>query len=95
MRTATFDYDGKTFCLDSKSLQKWIGLKAMADVAAVWPVTISAKTGEYSLTQAKVVAFATAAFSAVQSIKDAGRALRLQIEAATTGAEVHAVQDNR
>lgn len=93
--SATFDFDGYTFCLDAASVTKWIALKAMSDVAAVWPVTVSAKTGEYSLAQANVAAFATAGFNVVQGIKDAGRALRLQVEAAADVAAVAAIQDNR
>ena len=89
-----FIYDGATFNLDTASIQKWLALRAM-QAELTWPVEVSPRVGSYSLTEANLSAFLMAGMAVVQGYKDSGRALRLQLEAATTMSEMIDIVDNR
>jgi hypothetical protein len=89
-----FIYDGATFNLDTASIQKWLALRAM-QAELTWPVEVSPRVGSYSLTEANLSAFLMAGMAVVQGYKDSGRALRLQLEAATTMSEMIDIVDDR
>ena len=89
-----FDFGGKHFALDLPSRQKWLALKTL-ESALSWPCTISSTVGEFVLAEADLAAFLGSALSVVQGYKDSGRALRLELEAATGHVDLMAFKDTR
>lgn len=90
-----FTYDGQTFSLSEMAQLNWVAMEASSDLLT-WPVVITTKDdSEYSLTLANSPYFYGAALSTKQAHLNSGRALKLQVNAATTIAEVDAVIDNR
>ena len=94
IEAAGFSFDGVEFLLNPLSREKWLALKTL-ESSLSWPVTVSAKVGEYSLAEADLDPFLAIALGIVQTYKDSGRALRLSVQTATTWEEFYAIQDNR
>ena len=91
-----FDFDNapsKFPCSDSDQL-KYLSLKSLSQ-EFTWPVTLSLFEGEYTLQLNNLESFILTALAHVQSYKDSGRALRLQLEAATTLDEMINIVDDR
>jgi len=92
---AGFTYASKSFSLSGPAQLNWLTLQAIAN-KFTWPVKISTlDNGEYSLEQVNLDAFAQIAKDKTQGHLDSGRALKLQINAATTQAALDAVVDTR
>ena len=89
-----FEFGGSTFDLDLASQTKWTALRTL-EQDITWPVEISPRVGAYSLALTDLDAFLRAGLLVVQSYKDSGRELRLELEAATTMAELRAITDDR
>lgn len=91
-----FTYDGVLFSLSPVSQLNWNAIEAERD-ELTYPFDISTKDGgEYQLPDAAAVhAFALTGLGAGQAYYDAGRNLRLLIDAATTQAELDAIVDDR
>lgn len=90
-----FIYDSETFSLSAYAQSNWTALKtSTADF--VWPVEITAMNNNvYSLTEANLLAFWTAARDGVKDHLDSGRALKKTIFDATTEVAIDAVIDAR
>lgn len=91
-----FTYDSTVFSLSNEAQKNWIGLD-LAKGDMTYPVKISTKSDvEYSLVDATAVHnFYLTGVAAKQGHLDSGRALKIQVNDATTVAEVDAVVDNR
>lgn len=90
-----FTFDGNQFSLSQAAQINWVGLKSLKSLMA-WPVNITTlNDGEYALAQANLDSFIGTGKFVVQSHLDSGRALKSQILATTTIAELDAVEDNR
>ena len=85
---------GQVFDLDLASQTKWTALRTLEQDIS-WPVEISPRSGAYSLALTDLDAFLRAGLLVVQSYKDSGRVLRLELEAATTMEELRKVVDDR
>jgi hypothetical protein len=90
-----FTYDSNNFPMTSDSIQKYFAFAIMKEVL-VWPVDISTSDNtEYSLEEANLDAFLGTALAIAQSIKNAGRAIRVSITDAVDYDAVDAIIDNR
>lgn len=90
-----FNFDNETFSLSQAAQINWVGLKTLESLLS-WPVSITTKSDdEYQLSQANLDSFIGAGKAVVQTNLDSGRQLKVQINAATTEAELDAIQDNR
>ena len=89
-----FEFGGNTFDLDLASQTKWTALRTL-EQDITWPVEISPRVGAYSLELTDLDSFLRSGLAVVQGYKNSGRDLRLQLEAATTMAELRAVVDDR
>lgn len=90
-----FAFDGHVFSLSPAAQMNWSGLKTFEALLA-WPVKITANGDlEYSLAQANLVPFVGTALGTIAAHYTSGRALKLQVNAATTQAEIDAVVDDR
>lgn len=91
-----FTFDGSTFSLSENAQINWSGLNSAKD-AIVYPVSVTTiDDGEYSLVDAPTVsAFFLTGVGVIKSHYDGGRALKIQVEAATTIDEVNNIVDNR
>ena len=93
--SAGFTYDSKTFSLSINAQTNWNTLKD-EEAEFTWPVDITTIDNDtYSLTQANLDAFWTAARDAVKGHLDSGRAYKKTIYDATDEAGVDAVVDTR
>lgn len=94
-----FVFDSTTFSLSHAAQLNWESIhsnKDLYDSQGYFPMGISTKdNGEYSLTYANVTPFYLTAVGVVKAIYDGGRALKLQVSAATTIEEVEAIEDTR
>jgi hypothetical protein len=90
-----FSFDGHSFSLSLSAQVNWIGLKVMSELLT-WPIEITTvDDGAYELQQVNLLAFAATAAATVQSHLAAGRALKLQVQAAASKEAVEAIKDNR
>lgn len=90
-----FTFDSNTFSLSEPAQLNWVGLKTL-EAALTWPVNITTKDDkQYSLTQANLDSFMGTGLAAKQAHLDSGRALKLQVDAATDQATLDAIVDNR
>ena len=90
-----FTFDGDVFSTSIRAQINWNNLKH-SESDFTWPVEISTRNGgAYSLTQANLPSFWLASRDHIKGHYDSGRALRVQVNAATTHAEVDAVVDTR
>lgn len=90
-----FLFDSKVFSLSIYAQSNWTNLKNLEELLT-WPVDVTTITDEeYSLSQANMPAFVGTAAATIQAHYDSGRALKLQINAASTKAEIDAIIDNR
>lgn len=90
-----FTFDGAVFSLSLKAQINWLGIKTL-EALTTWPVTITTiDDNSYSLAQADLDSFMSQALGTKQSHLDSGRALKVQVNAATTVEGVDAVVDNR
>ncbi len=92
---AGFAYDSKTFSLSLNAQTNWNALKDQ-EAEFTWPVDITTTGNDtYSLAQANLDAFWTAARDITKGHLDSGRALKKSIYDATDEAGVDAVVDSR
>ncbi|HSG29084.1 MAG TPA: hypothetical protein VLA34_11435, partial [Candidatus Krumholzibacterium sp.] len=78
-----FSFDGKTFSMSANAQRNWIALRANSDLLT-WPVSITTiDDDEYSLSLANLPAFEGAGMAAGAGHYNSGRALKLQVNAAT------------
>jgi hypothetical protein len=90
-----FTFDGKQFSLSQAAQLNWLGLKSL-EALITWPIAVTTKgDGEYSLAQGNLNYFIGTGKAVVQAHLDSGRALKLQVNAATTVEQVNAVIDSR
>jgi hypothetical protein len=91
-----FTFDSKQFSLSEKAQINWVGIKAAIDILT-FPLDVTTLNDEeYELVDTtSAVNFCGTGLATKQSYLDSGRALKLQINSATTNAEVDAVVDNR
>ena len=89
-----FGAQNQVFNLDQASQTKWLALRTMK-IDLTFPLDISPRTGVYSLEATDLDAFLQAGLAVVQSYKDSGRALRLQIEAAQSLGDLALIEDDR
>lgn len=90
-----FTFDGRSFSLSVNAQMNWSGLKTFEGLLS-WPVAITTNDdSEYSLSQANLTAFTGTGLGTVSAHYGSGRALKLQVNAATSKTEVDAVVDNR
>jgi len=93
--SAGFTFDGENFSLSQNAQLNWVGLKSL-ETLITFPINVTTKgDGEYSLAEANLNAFIGAGKAAVQAHLDSGRALKVQVSACVSIAEVNAVADNR
>ena len=93
-------FDGKMFSLSDNAQRNWIATKASIDVynaLQAWPVPITTMDDDIYLLQdaAHIVNFTTAMLFGVAKYYNSGRALKLQVKAATTVNEIRAIVDSR
>jgi hypothetical protein len=90
-----FTYDSTLFSLSTQAQTNWLTLKTL-EAMFTWPVSISTmQNGEYQLAQENLIEFIGSGISAVASAYNSGRALKLEVNAASDKSGVDAVQDNR
>jgi hypothetical protein len=95
-----FDFDGHTFSLSLAAQQNWTGLQVaisqgyLSEVAFPFEIA-TLDNGTYDLQWEDAPTFFQNVLSALSTRLAAGRALKKQVEEATTLAEVEAVVDNR
>jgi len=93
-----FVYDSNTFSLSAEAQLNALGIKALAESGGnITPIDISTKNdSSYTLNnKAALDGWFQAGFGTKKAHLDSGRALKLQIEAATNDSELDAVIDNR
>lgn len=90
-----FTFDSNNFGLDVDRRLDWLGLETLK-ASLTWPKTIINSSGAgYSLAEADVTNFVLTGAGTYESHIASGGALKAQVIAATTEAEVDAVVDNR
>jgi hypothetical protein len=92
-----FVYGGKTFSLEPDAKTLWLGMVVAKDMLT-YPVRCNTVDDEdyVDLVDADaIVAFYATAMGMVKALEDSGTVLKDQVRAATTMAEVEAVEDNR
>lgn len=90
-----FTFDGHGFSLSPAAQMNWSGLKTF-ETLLTWPVKVTASGDvEYSLAQANLIPFVGTALGTVAAHYTSGRALKLQVNACETAAQVEAVVDSR
>ena len=91
-----FPYDSKMFSLSIEAQATWLGMSE-AKAYLTYPFEVSTKEGNaYNLADATAVTmFFLTGVNAVKSYIASGRSLKVQVNAATTVAEVDAIVDPR
>jgi len=95
--SAGFSFNSKTFSLSSDAQRNWAEIHTNKDSANIpdpVPVT-TVDDEEYLLAKTDMDSFYWTGFAVIKGHLDSGRALKLQVKAATTIAGVQAVVDNR
>ena len=96
--SAGFSFGGKTFSLSNSAQNNWQALQSSSDQSRLtFPVAVSTiDGGEFSIADAaQMLLFSGTSLATGKAHYDSGRALRLQVTAATTKAGVDAVADDR
>lgn len=93
-------FDGHQFSMSDVAQRNWIAIKASIDIYEamnLWPVPVTCEPDDqYLLLNAQhATQFAAAMLFSASAPYNSGRALKLQISAATTKAEIDAIIDNR
>lgn len=90
-----FAFDGEQFSLSVRAQTNWLGLKVLENLL-VFPVELTTHDDKaYYLEQADLNAFVGTGAAIVQQYLESGRALKGQVLAAQSLAEVDAVEDLR
>lgn len=90
-----FVFDSQTFSLSAAAQGNWLGMKVLEN-SLTWPVNCATIDGfEYSLQQVDLDTFIGVGQVTLQTHLASGRALKVQVNNATTKAGVQAVVDNR
>jgi hypothetical protein len=90
-----FDFDGNNFSLSTEAQTNWIALAVFSNTFQ-WPVAVTTNDDrEYLLSAANFPAFLYTGKTKVGDSIASGRALKLQVNAAITKAEVDAIVDPR
>jgi hypothetical protein len=90
-----FVYDSETFSMSENAQINWTNLKLL-ESALTWPVELTTVDDTaYSLSQANLDAFMSAALTHKQTQLDSGRALKVAVNNAVDKTALDAIQDNR
>lgn len=90
-----FAFDGEQFSLSQNAQINWLALKTVENLLT-WPVSVSTlQSNQYMLEEDDLDGFLGAGSGTAKAHLDSGRALKVQINDATTQEELDAVVDNR
>lgn len=90
-----FTFDSHQFSLSIPAQINWSGILLFKDLLS-WPMNVTTLDDqEYSLTMDNLLYFMGSGTSVIKNAVDSGRALKLQVRAATSQAELDDVVDDR
>lgn len=90
-----FGFDGQTFSLSLEAQSNWQALYNFQNILT-WPYGVTTQAqSTYVLTQGNLTSFVLSAVAVVATAVGSGRALKIQVMAATDKASVNAIIDTR